>query len=204
MSTTTSDMSSTTSDMSSITENMSESEIQRLNEEKLYKFMGIEPYVLDGNSPVTTQPKDIKIQLKQHQLALIKECRNLEQSSMNPIIYKNYSFKTKIGIIGDIVGSGKTLSILGLISEKKNIKTFIQLTHGGSSLSYHLLNENIDTDDFDDMYKNTDLIVIPHNIYKQWINVIENQTNLSYMSILIRSLKRNLKKNTKKKVLIVI
>ena len=31
------------SDMSSIHENMSESEIQRLNEEKLYKFMGIQP-----------------------------------------------------------------------------------------------------------------------------------------------------------------
>jgi len=84
--------------------------------------------LLDADSEKITQPEDIKIPLKYHQLSLINYCQKVEKSSEHPFRYSEstdkgvyeYDVSSKNGIIGDIVGSGKTLSILGLISSTKD------------------------------------------------------------------------------------
>ena len=79
------------------------------------------------------------IQLKKHQMALIHKCMNLENNSI-PMdggeslesvesVGKGEVFskemKTRIGIIGDKVGSGKSFSILGLFLT--NLKPLIRI-----------------------------------------------------------------------------
>ena len=69
----------------------------------------------DCNSRAS-QPDDITLPLKEHQLTLLKKCRELENSMNMPMRKYIASQKKKISIqtqfgIGDI-GSGKTLSVL--------------------------------------------------------------------------------------------
>ena len=33
------------------------------------------------------------------------------------------------------------------------------------------------------LHENTNVIVVPHNVYKQWCTTIENNTNLKYIGI---------------------
>ena len=88
--------------------------------------------VLDDTFSKDTQPKEIKIPLKTHQLTLLKKCSELENSSHNPIILHDTENNTEselqstFGIIGDIVGSGKTLTVLALIA-KQNMGLLLQM-----------------------------------------------------------------------------
>ena len=94
--------------------------------------------ILDDTYDKETQPEHIKLPLKVHQLTLLKKCRELEDSSINPIKLTNteqntYSeIKSKFGIIGDTVGSGKTITILSLISKKNVLENKLpNLIHKG-------------------------------------------------------------------------
>ena len=87
--------------------------------------------------PKATQPSSIKIPLKTHQLTLIEACKKVEQSSHVPLEYtkdgSTYTVSTKCGFMCDPVGSGKTLSILGLIDSSritsKTLPEFKSHTH---------------------------------------------------------------------------
>ena len=139
--------------------------------------------IINDTFPTEIQPKDIKIPLKMHQLALLKQCRILEDSSCKPIKLinegqnKRCELKSKFGIIGDIVGSGKTLSILAIISNKKILENRLpKMIHKGlvtcheySLEDYNVLPYNI--------------IVVPHTIFKQWKETIEDCTDLKYFGI---------------------
>lgn len=141
--------------------------------------------ILDAESPRIEQPSRIKIPLKQHQLALIHRCRLLENSSNEAYNEESYSIKTRIGIIGDVVGSGKTLSILGLIETEKSIKTCIPKYYSNSYISY-INKKNISYNQQYSSLKNldnTNVILVPHNIYKQWVTSIETYTTLKYLGI---------------------
>ena len=140
--------------------------------------------VLSADSPRTEQPPRLKIQLKQHQLALIKKCMELEKSSIEEYIADNISIKTRFGIIGDVVGSGKTLSILGLIETNKSVKTTIHKYFSNPYVSY-IDNSNSHYTNYSSkkVYENTNIIIVPHNIYKQWSSSIETYTSLKYLGI---------------------
>ena len=74
--------------------------------------------------PKALQSEKISTPLKPHQLSMIHEMNKLELNSFkcnnNNTIY---DVKTSIGILADSVGSGKTLSILGLISNNTILPT---------------------------------------------------------------------------------
>ena len=140
--------------------------------------------VLNSESPRIEQPPRFKIQLKQHQLALIHKCRELENSSTESYIIGDLNIKTRYGIIGDVVGSGKTLSILGLIETKKDIKSSIPKYYSNPHVSYiDSSNTNYSNYSNKKVYDNTSVIIVPHNIYKQWSGSIETHTNLKYFGI---------------------
>jgi hypothetical protein len=139
--------------------------------------------VLDDGYDKETQPKHIKLPLKVHQLTLLKKCRELEDSSINPIKLTNTQnnssseIKSKFGIIGDTVGSGKTLTILSIISKQNVLENRLpNLIHKGLvTCSEESLNEcNV---------KPYNIIVIPHIIFKQWKEIIETYTDLTYYGI---------------------
>jgi hypothetical protein len=139
--------------------------------------------VLDDSYDKETQPEHIKVPLKVHQLTLLKKSRELEDSSINPIKLTNIQnnstseIKSKFGIIGDTVGSGKTLTILALISKQNVLENRLpNLIHKGlvTCTELSLTECNV---------KPYNIIVIPHIIYKQWKETIENYTDLTYYGI---------------------
>jgi len=87
------------------------------------------------NSPIIEHPDGLKITIKEHQLAMIQKCMDIEAIDNN-----NY------GIMSDRPGSGKTYVILTLIYLKK-------------------------------IYNRANIIIVPQNIYTQWIMSIENFSN---------------------------
>jgi hypothetical protein len=118
-----------------------------------------------------------------HQLALLKQCRTLEDSSYKPINLLNEAqnkrseLKSKFGIIGDIVGSGKTLSILSIISNKKILENRLpKMIHKGLVTCHEYSLEDYNVLPYS-------IIVVPHTIFKQWKETIEECTDLKYVGI---------------------
>lgn len=134
--------------------------------------------ILSDASPVSKQSEIIKIKLKQHQCSLINYCRTLEESSKKKICIPNkVSFKTKIGIIGDVVGSGKTLSILAIIAENPELKNFLPHTYNNQHMTFC---EEIDVSVRWSPYN---IIVVPHTIFLQWSDTIKKYTSLNFYGI---------------------
>lgn len=111
-------------------------------------------------SPVGEQPPNIKTPLKRHQLTLLQKCLEIEHTSSH--IGQQCRLKTRIGVIADKVGSGKSYVILGLVSTPST-----QLPHKTITSSFAFDNVHIEHDDTT-TYSNTNVIVIPHNLIKQW------------------------------------
>jgi hypothetical protein len=63
------------------------------------------------------QPNNLKIKLYEHQLVSINKMEELENT--NIIDKSTYTKETQIGVNADIIGHGKTLSMIGLISRDK-------------------------------------------------------------------------------------
>lgn len=126
---------------------------------------------LDDTCPLAPQPKNLKAQLKPHQLALIQRCRDLEKGSV-PIMRSDGEkmcrgkLSTRIGIIADKVGSGKSYVIMSLLTNNDNNDVeFEPLRHVSTYAFDNVIIEHND----DTQYSKTSLLVIPHNLVKQWI-----------------------------------
>ena len=144
----------------------------------------VDAVIIDDSYPLEKQPIDIKIELKTHQLALLKKCSELEQSSNSPIIIpkggnSTIELKSKFGIMGDIVGSGKTISMLSLIANNPVLNNSLSMISMKSNLVSFV--EHSDTLEADIIA--TNIIVVPHTIYKQWCETIEKYTTLTYYGI---------------------
>ena len=145
--------------------------------------------LLTENSPKILHPKNMKIRLKEHQLTSIYSMYQLEiYGQINKIIkstiykfdiliddsYKdrlflppdktfkdiNYKIETNFGILADMVGSGKTYTILGLLNYNlcppEHEKILFTSTY--NCLKYK---DNVKA-------IKTNLIVVPHNLIAQW------------------------------------
>ena len=91
--------------------------------------------ILNEDSSRITQPDNISIKLKNHQLAAIKAMRQLEKKNTIQGENESFVYKTKIGVLGDKVGSGKTLMILGLLALNKKPKKFSEVISVNSQVS---------------------------------------------------------------------
>mgnify|MGYP003330526311 CR=1 FL=1 len=158
---------------------------------------------LDETSAINKQPSLISIQLKPHQLACLKKAfimekfgsikYNIDGSKHNDIyntcLNGQYNINTNIGIIGDIVGYGKTLTALSIISEcklddiflnKKYEKSFIS----NSNYSYFSYSTNNKIIKKNTNMINSTLIIVPRGpVYVQWEKTLKQDTNLKYLAI---------------------
>ncbi len=117
------------------------------------------------------QPKKIRIPLKYHQSENLKRMIEIENS---PYRFTNL---LDMGILGDKVGAGKSLSILSLIAEKP-VCSFKK----GDRMRYP--NIHIAPPEFiPTQFINSNLIIVPHNIFNQWKIYLEKQTTLSFLPI---------------------
>ena len=95
--------------------------------------------LLSFDSVLADHPHDINIKLKNHQLAMLKKCKDIEKIDNNIF-----------GIMNDKPATGKTYVVLSLIYDTKSPNK-------------------------------TNIIIVPQNIYTQWIISIENfSKNLTY------------------------
>ena len=133
------------------------------------------------NSVYSIQPKHIKTSLRPHQLAMINAMEKKENDSINGFTIGGETHYSQFSILGDKVGSGKTLTTLGYISnmkmstEPRNVYSRIHShsrTAFWSTKPVHLAECSGNT-----------LIIVPHSLYHQWKHTIQQQTTLSFFEI---------------------
>jgi len=133
-------------------------------------------YIVDENSPQIEQPEDITIPLKPHQLALIHKMNDLETPEMNVLNQENSEwYKTDFGAICDKVGAGKSLTVLGLISNNKILKPIDKCFKSYGSM-VHMYSKS-------QLYLPINIIVVPHGIMSQWQTYINDHTLLKSFTL---------------------
>ena len=179
---------------------------------------------IDSNSLRSGQPIKIKKSLKPHQLACLYKAIYME--NIGTITYKNNShnrdinlrnipntikISTNIGIIGDIVGYGKTLTALSIIAHNPLDKIHINSTkvHSFNSTKaynyFTAVSENVNLNNLDNMINST-LIIVPRGpVYVQWEKTLKESTDLKYIAIEdLNYIKKNLppfKKNNEQEII---
>lgn len=155
---------------------------------------------LNESSPLARQPANIKPRLKSHQLACLHKAIRMEKEGTltynlknptieNPNNFKKITMSTNIGIIGDIVGYGKTLTALSIIASSKLAEMHKnKLTHVSicSSKNYSYLSYVSDSNSIieDDSVINSTLIIVPRGpVYNQWVKALSENTSLNYLAV---------------------
>jgi len=111
------------------------------------------------------QPESITQSMKLHQLATLQRCRELEEDDFVALEEGENQIRTRFGIIGDKVGSGKSLVILSLIVSQLQLK----MKRGFHTVKdTQLLTEIIWKGPPACEILPLNVIVIPHGIQKQW------------------------------------
>lgn len=132
---------------------------------------------LTTQSPKALQPQQIKMALRPHQLAVLAAMAERENGSMTGYQFRSTRTYATYGVLGDEVGSGKSLMVLSYIAALKGQQDPVErqsvlVPHSSRNLF------TINTRTFKDMSK-TSLIIVPHTIYRQWQDYCKNQTTLT-------------------------
>lgn len=164
---------------------------------------------IDRCAPRARQPDKILMKMKDHQLACLHKATlmertgeikydikgNLHANIQDVFRYHNFCNKikdkvivnTNIGILGDIVGYGKTLTALSIIAanedihinEKQNVSYCSTRNYG--YMSYSTENTNILPND---QVINSTLVIVPRGpVYVQWQKCLEENTSLKFLAI---------------------
>ncbi len=158
---------------------------------------------LDENSPSIKQSSLINIQLKPHQLVCLSKAYKMEKtgcinynidSSKHNDIYNTcldglYKINTNIGIIGDIVGYGKTLTALSIVASCKLNDIYLNNLYEKSYISnqnYSYFSYSTSNNKIKNFNKiiDTTLIIVPRGpVYMQWVKTLKQDTNLKFIAI---------------------
>jgi len=105
------------------------------------------------------QPTSV-VTLKDHQRTLLYRCIQFEHTEVS--VGDGEEMKTSIGVLGDKVGSGKSFVILSLIQGK------LPFERNRPQYKSHANNHLLLIKKMPKEYIDTNVIVIPHNLCKQW------------------------------------
>lgn len=144
-------------------------------------------WFLLSDSPKATQPFGVKTTLYNHQLANLYDMEYRER--LNPIQFTAYSgqigsMRSKMALLGDPPGYGKTLSILSLIANNAVVRDQIPpeqlpILYDIDGLSV-AINRSFPTKT---SYTSSTLIVVPPKLVNHWEAEIKKHTNLTYYII---------------------
>jgi len=117
------------------------------------------------------QPEKILVPLKMHQKTALNRMITLEKGPVEVYyLQERQKLRSNVAILADLVGAGKSLTILSLIASHpaEQISDIWNPRCAGVYLepSYHI---------------NSSVIIVPDNIFHQWIEYITEQTSLSLM-----------------------
>lgn len=165
--------------------------------------------ILNDNDKKITQPKSIQIELMNHQKTMVQKMMEIENTGI--IKVKDYSMQnygnminvkgseaeisTNVGILGDKVGSGKTLMIITLLTINKNMHSRLIELGGTQFYSVKLKPSS--------QLIKSNLIIVPHKLLPQWNDAIKKYSpTLKVITISLnshidslRKIKKNIKKN---------
>ena len=127
------------------------------------------------NKEPLSEPLNLKVPLKTHQLVMINAMNELESSVIQ--IDEQRELNTKIGICADCTGAGKSYDVIGLIQYKPilNSKEKVHVQFG------NLVHFNVKPQETEPI----NIIITPHQCMNQWIEYIENVSNLNFYVIII-------------------
>ncbi len=135
---------------------------------------------LTNNSPtVDAEPDTLKVTLRAHQQAALYAMESYERTLLSGMKCKNEVFYSNYGILGDSVGVGKSLMVLGHIGRLSSIPPLESFTTVRSNSSQNVF--SIQSKKFNDASEANCLIIVPHTLFRQWADYIKKQTNLSCM-----------------------
>lgn len=143
---------------------------------------------LTEDSPRAPQPAGIRTALFPHQLALLHQAlafedapRTTDNSACARAYFgafprpERYSFRPRIGILGDKAGAGKSLVALALVALRGTVPAPPDVV-GFSDVNLLALTHS----DFTTL--DTNVIVVPHTLFAQWTEYL-SQTDLSHAGI---------------------
>ena len=132
------------------------------------------------SSEYILQPCHIKTILRPHQLAMINAMHKKEESCVNGFIVNGEKHHSQMSILGDKVGSGKTLMMLGYLSYLKTnpLSRVFSRIHGLSQTTFWSQKQVSTTE-----CSGNTLIIVPHTLFHQWKQAIQTQTTLSFLDV---------------------
>lgn len=134
--------------------------------------------ILDDTCPKIIQPKSLIVELMEHQKTAIYAMKELEDRGYVDIKYKYYDnelknlrIETNVGILGDKVGSGKTLIVTSLLLEQPVVK---------DRPVYFASDRYTTIKDIGKQYDilNISVIIVPKSIQHQWEDVFKNSVSI--------------------------
>lgn len=149
---------------------------------------------LNEQSHAIPQPDGITLELMEHQKRSV--CAMMEVEAIGKICAKNILFfgnenkdlivNTKIGILGDLMGAGKSLIIIALCLLKKTVEDREIYYSSDKYVNIQRVVQNF-------THSKTNLIVIPDHLELQWVNFFNVAPSLNMILYNKNVIKTNLK-----------
>ena len=137
---------------------------------------------LTSDSPCADVPiNSLKVPLRTHQQAALYEMEKRERSLLGGLDCSGETLYSSYGILGDSVGVGKSLMVLGHISRLSTIPPLKASITMGNSSSDNVFSTKYN--EFTDLSEAGSLIIVPHTLFRQWADYIKKQTNLKALVI---------------------
>ena len=135
---------------------------------------------ITGSSGYALQPPDIKVPLRPHQLAMVNAMYEKESNCVNGFKVNDEIHHSHMAILGDKVGSGKTLMMLGYISHLKRtpLTNIFSRIHPMSQAAFWSQKPV-----YNQECSGNILIIVPHTLFHQWKFAIQQQTTLSFFEV---------------------
>lgn len=139
-------------------------------------------YSLKSGALTVEQPTEIRVPLRNHQKAILYEMERREQDLSQGMDMSGAKVFSRFGFLGDSVGVGKSLMVLGHIARLKYIQklpSIPTLDSHSTSQMYTLMNHT-----FRQTLREIGcLIIVPHTLYRQWQTYIKDQTTLKFLGV---------------------
>jgi SNF2 family DNA or RNA helicase len=185
---------------------------QKAKDEMDYALKTIENILKNSftsENAMAPQPPHIRLPLKIHQRAILNAARKLETNRPAGIECEDGAIMyTKYGVIGDRVGSGKSLVALSLAGMERP-QTEMYTAEASNYNDVVVIKKHDETKRLiarEFVIANTSLMVIPHSLVNQWERYIKDQTTLKAVVIKQRkqATSNTLKEDIKNLDLIVV
>ena len=140
-------------------------------------------------------PSTIKTTLYPHQKTLVHGMHQHREKMTRGFLVGNQAINGKVGIVGDPPGSGKTLSMIAYLASHSPTSSRMSselTTHSSKYFFSHDLHTLSSSN-------GSNLIIVPHRLFGQWKQEIDQHSTLSYVPI---ETKRIMKGDTIAKLII--